>query len=224
MAASVYVPITGAALTNADVTKNPASDGVSEYQLPAATLTADHTLTLGTSGSPAVNDVIRIVRLDATAHSYIVANGGGGGGTLFTFGPSPTAVFGASFYWDGANWRFLSTYPLVGVHAELEGSALTDASTTVNPGSDAVSQYVLPAATLTTNRTLTIGTSGSPVTGSLVRIVRQDLTGNTYAIANGGGGGGTIFTFGATPTKVTALTVFFNGSDWVLVGFQYLKA
>jgi hypothetical protein len=103
-----------------------------------------------------------------------------------------------------------------------QGSNLTDTNATINPGSDLDSQYTLPAATLSTNRTLTIGTTGTPVTGLLVRIVRVDATGNTYAVINGGTNGGTVFTFAASPTKIQAITVYYNGVDYVLVGFEYL--
>lgn len=105
------------------------------------------------------------------------------------------------------------------VVAPTEG-VLTDASTTKNISDGA--QQVLPAATLTTNRTLTLGTSGSPITDDTIVVVRLDATANTYAIANGGAGGGTLFTF---PASVKGMMAFkYDGTNWVKAsGFVRLQ-
>jgi len=146
MAGSTYVPVLGANLTDASVTKNPASDGVSEYQLPAATLSASRTLTLGTSGSPVTNDVIRIVRLDLTANTYLVSDGSS---TLFTFPVSPTGPTGASFYFNGTAWKFLSAYALdvlsQGIITVTVMSATTDVVVPV-PDSDLTGGYLIDFA------------------------------------------------------------------------------
>jgi hypothetical protein len=84
-------------LTNASVTIQPADGGWSV--LPAATLTANHTLTLGTTNARE-NYERTITRLDATAYTYTIVNGGVGGGTIFTF----TGVGGITVRFDGTNW------------------------------------------------------------------------------------------------------------------------
>ena len=105
--------------------------------------------------------------------------------------------------------------------AALEGTALTDADSTIQPFSDAVSQYQ-DRATLTQNRTTTLGTT-SAVAGMLVRIVRAAGLANTRAIANGGTGGGTLFTFSASAAKAIEATFFYNGAYWLLVGWRYVR-
>lgn len=148
---------------------------------------------------------------------------GGGGGAAVTLPVSITnggtgqASAGAALTALGA----ASTTNLALVLKPKEGAALTDANATIQPFTDKASQYTLPASTLTTNRTLTLGTTGV-LTGTLVRIARKDLTANTYAIANGGTNGGTLLTFGASPTTIEAATFFYNGTDWVYTGREYL--
>lgn len=95
------------------------------------------------------------------------------------------------------------------------GANLTDADATIQPATDKASQYVLPAATLTTNRTVTLGTT-SALTGLMVRIVRRDRTANTLAI-------GAMFTFGASPTADMEAWFLYNGSYWVFLGAQYIQ-
>jgi hypothetical protein len=97
---------------------------------------------------------------------------------------------------------------------------LTDANQTLQPFTDKASQYTQVTA-LTASRTKTLGTT-TVVTGTLVRIVREDTAAFTMPIVNGGGAAGTLFTFAASPTEKQGATFFFNGSDWVLVGFEYL--
>jgi hypothetical protein len=113
---------------------------------------------------------------------------------------------------------------LVNANPLLKGPNLTDASATVNPGADHVSEYMMPAATMTAARTVTLGVGGTPQTALLVTIVRRDLTANTLAIANGGTHGGTLLTFAASPTGVQYATFFYNSADYVLTGFGYLAS
>lgn len=103
-------PRPGTNLGNASVTINPASDAASSYTMPVATQTADRTITLGTSGSPATNSIVQVVRRDLSAHSLVIVNGGTGAGTLFTFGPSPATAQGATFYFDGTDYHFLNVF------------------------------------------------------------------------------------------------------------------
>lgn len=69
--------------------------------LPASTLTTGRTITLSTTGA-ALNDQITITRLDATANTLAVVNGGAGAGTLLTM-PVSKVNFGV-FQFDGTNW------------------------------------------------------------------------------------------------------------------------
>jgi hypothetical protein len=102
------------------------------------------------------------------------------------------------------------------------GTNLTDADATINPAAARASEYTLPAAvTLTAGRTVTLGTTGTPVTNSIVRIVRRSLGGNTLTIVNGGGGGGTLLVFGASPSSPEAADFFYDGTNWSLLTFSY---
>lgn len=89
----------GTDLTNADATIQISAGRW--RVLPAATLSANRVLTLGTTGAVA-GDTFEITRLDTTAFTYAIANGGGGGGTLITFPVSKTAC--ARCRYDGTNW------------------------------------------------------------------------------------------------------------------------
>jgi hypothetical protein len=92
----------GADLTDADETLTVAQKFVRYVE--AATLTANRTKTLSTTG--AINGhVITIVRLDTTAFTMPIVNGGAGAGTIITF---PVSVrYWADFRFDGTNWRLL---------------------------------------------------------------------------------------------------------------------
>ena len=93
------------------------------------------------------------------------------------------------------------------------GANLTDADATIQPVTDKASQYTLPDATLTANRTLTLGTT-SAWAGLQVRIVRKDVTANTYAV-------GTLFTFPAS----TAMAAWFQytGNYWIFISAGYIQ-
>lgn len=114
--------------------------------------------------------------------------------------------------------------PIVTAVVPKRAAALTDASATKSPGTDKASQYVLPAATLTTARTLTLGTAGSPATSLAVEVVRFDLTANTFAVINGGAGAGTLLTFGASPTEAQGATFTFDGTNWSLTAFYFVAS
>lgn len=95
----VRCPDKGANLTDAAVTLTVAGD---DWRvLPAATLTANRIATLSTTGA-VLGDVIEVTRLDATAFTYTIANGGAGGGNLFVL-PISQRWWCRSFY-DGTNW------------------------------------------------------------------------------------------------------------------------
>jgi hypothetical protein len=88
---------------------------ISVYQgfrrtLPLSTLTGTSVGTLGTVGAEKWAEV-HILRLDAEAFTYAIANGGAGSGTLVTFA-SATPSWGV-FYFDGTNWLVRATGVLI---------------------------------------------------------------------------------------------------------------
>ena len=89
----------GANLTNADATIQVS--GKRWRVLPAATLSANHSLTLGTTYAVA-GDTITITRLDTTANTYAIINGGTGAGTIATMPVSARSFLVAQF--DGTDW------------------------------------------------------------------------------------------------------------------------
>jgi hypothetical protein len=95
---------------------------------------------------------------------------------------------------------------------EDQGATLTDASTTIYVSGDTWRR--LPAGTLTTDRTLTLGTTNTRAGYDIV--VSVEGTGAyTYAVANGGTAGGTLVTF-AGPGFIHAQ---YDGTDWKVRGF-----
>lgn len=100
------------------------------------------------------------------------------------------------------------------------GAALTDAALTVNPASDNASEYTLPAATLTANRVLTLGVTGSPVTGSLVQITRRDLTAHTYTVQDDAST--SLLVFASAPTTAQGASFRFNGTHFTFSSFFYV--
>lgn len=93
-----------------------------------------------------------------------------------------------------------------------KGTDLTNADQTLTWS--ASSQWrVLPAATLTANRTKTLSASGAS-NGSHLTITRNDVTAFTVDVVNGGAGAGTLFTF---PAGVKFFASFyFDGTNWLL--------
>jgi hypothetical protein len=163
-----------------------------------------------------------------TNHITITANGtdkinnGAAGGSI-VISTNGGAVVLASDQ-TNSNWEVVGSFNFGGDNL-YPGANLTDANATINPGTDKASEYTLPASTLSTNRTLTLGTSGSPVTYGYVLIVRRDLSANTYTVNNGGGGGtgtGFSYTFPASPTTPQAAIFLYDGTNWNLVAVLYL--
>jgi hypothetical protein len=90
----------GAALTNANVTKN-ISDG-SSFTLAASTLASSaKTFTAGTSGTPEVDELMYIA-VFAQGQDYLVANGGPLANTVYTVVTGTKRL--VALRWDGANW------------------------------------------------------------------------------------------------------------------------
>lgn len=91
-----------------------------------------------------------------------------------------------------------------------KGSDLTDASVTITVGQKF--WRVLPAATLTANRTITLGTTNARA-GHTLELTRLDSTAFTLAIVNGGPLAGTLVTLPASERWWAKF--YFNGADWV---------
>lgn len=93
------------------------------------------------------------------------------------------------------------------------GSDLTDASVTILVSGNRT--RVLPAATLTANRTCTLDDEGA-VEGDELYIVRNDTTAYTYTIVNGGAGAGNV---AVMPVSNRAwCRARFNGTNWIHLG------
>jgi hypothetical protein len=73
-----------------------------QFNMPAGTMTASRTITLDTTGAVA-NESLTIARLDTTANTLTIVNGGTGGGTLYTFPASKARA--STFIFDGTNWN-----------------------------------------------------------------------------------------------------------------------
>ncbi len=91
------------------------------------------------------------------------------------------------------------------------GAALTDASPTINIGDGG--RRVLPASTLSANRTITLGTT-SAVLGNVIEITRLDVGAFTVAVVNGGAGAGTLMTFAVSAREYASFR--FDGTNWQL--------
>ena len=92
----------GANLTDANATRYVYAGR--HRRTPAATRGASGTLTRATLGA-AAGDVVTVTRLDTTAFTVAVVNGGVGAGTLVTL-PVSVAAF-ADCEFDGTNWALL---------------------------------------------------------------------------------------------------------------------
>ena len=97
-----------------------------------------------------------------------------------------------------------------GVAGALAGANLTDAAVSIDVTQGRWRR--LPAATLSMARILTLGTTGAQ-NGDEITITRDDVSANTYTIANGGGGGGNLLVMPAS--KQGFITAQFNGTDWI---------
>lgn len=73
----------------------------SEFLLATSTLTANRTVTISATGA-VVGEAIRIIRLDKTAYTLTVVNGGTGGGTLITLAAGLARV--ADFSFNGTDY------------------------------------------------------------------------------------------------------------------------
>lgn len=95
-----------------------------------------------------------------------------------------------------------------------KGANLTDADAALILSGGA--WRVLPATTLTADRTLTINTTGA-VAGSQMTITRLDATAHQLIIVNGGGGAGTLFTM--ANSKLGWVKLQYDGTNWAVREF-----
>lgn len=97
--------------------------------------------------------------------------------------------------------------------SDNRGSDLTDAAATIYVSGNRT--RVLPAATLTANRSLTLSTTGA-VEGDELLIVRNDTTAYTYTLINGGAGAGNV---AVMPVSNRAwCRARFDGTNWIHLG------
>lgn len=141
------------------------------------------------------------------ASNVINAAGGGGGST-----PSGTGVVHVtSSVQDGT---------ALAIYIPKAGTALTDASATIQPATDQASQY-LAGVTETASRSTTLGVTSAFV-GQMVCIVRTSAAAFTHPILNGGTNGGTLDTFPASQTASQRSCDIYNGVDWVFQGRSFV--
>lgn len=170
---------------------------------------------LTTSTASLDPDVVVAVK-DTDGARWIVETGGGATGPTGPSGAAgPTGPVGPG----GATGPTGPTGPEC--NGPNPGADLTDADVTKNPASDEASMYTLPAATLTGNHVLTLGVTGSPITNSIVQVVRRDLTGNTYTVKDDAAT--TLVVFGAAPSTPQAATFYFDGTHYVFLNFWYVE-
>ena len=115
----------------------------------------------------------------------------------------------------------INTFPVVpyaNFYRPLIGTLLTDADATIDPQTDKIGMYVLPAGTLTANRVLTVANAGGTST-QLVVIIRFDLSAFTYTIRNSAPT--TLYTSPASPGVPIEYAIYYTGGVWVANYFQY---
>ncbi len=100
------IPAQGANLGDANVTVTRAG-AFSQYTMPGSSMSANRTVTLPSAAQGALpGDVALISRLDTTAFSLTVANGGPGAGNIAVL-PASKQNFAMAWF-NGTNWIFMS--------------------------------------------------------------------------------------------------------------------
>src|SRR6478736_1205249 len=103
-----------------------------------------------------------------------------------------------------------------------QGADLGNADVTIQPFTDKCSLYIMPAATMTTPRTITIGNT-SAIAGNLwtISIVREDLTSHALVINNAAGS--PIFTFTGSPGQAVRCEFYCNSGVWTVNLVRYVN-
>lgn len=126
----------------------------------------------------------------------------------------------------GGVWADLTLMASDATGGLVPGAPLGDASVTVQPGNDLVSLYVMPAATMSANRIVTLGVAGVLIAGvTTVWIARRDLTANTLTIRNGGANGLLVpdVVLPASPPHAMFLGATYNGVDMIPHTVVYIQ-
>jgi hypothetical protein len=210
---AIFASIAGAggaqsavALSNADATVQLA--GGDWYDLPASTLTADHTLTLGTTGAVA-GSTMRVTRYDLTSYHYTIVDGGSGTPTLCVLPAGRISDVWAVY--NGTNWEIADLGTLAAAPL-LPGAPLGATPGTIQVGNG--NWYTLPSATLTAAASVTLGTTGAKA-GDEFTITRLDVTGWALTVINGGVGAGNVAVLaGGEPSFLRSR---FDGTNWTMV-------
>lgn len=109
----------------------------------------------------------------------------------------------------------INASPFPGWVPRIKGANLTDADGTLQPFSGAGFSIVfLPPATLTADRTITLGNTSAPGAGPYwsLFIVRQDLTANQLIIKKADAT--TIYTDPVSPTQIRCLEFVCQAGVW----------
>lgn len=112
---SATTPIDGAALPDASVNVAPGTDNASRYTMAPATMSANRTDTVVTTGTLLPGQFLWIRCEDLGTHTLTIVNGGLAGGTLYVFGPSMAKAQELALQWDGVDWQFVGVAQVVSV-------------------------------------------------------------------------------------------------------------
>ena len=103
---------------------------------------------------------------------------------------------------------------MIAAGVPVPGTDLDDSAADIDPWTDKASLYVLPAATLTTNRSRALVAATGAPDGYRVTVVRRDRTANSFTVTDKASGA-TLFASGASPTADYAYDVVWNTANWV---------
>ena len=199
------------------------------------------------SGAAAISLADDLVRLEAGTYSVTVPLATGSGKPIYvcqdgagTITLAPTGAdtiggqasvslraIGTSFILvdEAAGiWGLYASYP--NNPGATGGTNLGDSSPTINPGSDNASFYTMPVGTMTANRTITLGVTGTLYAGaSTVWILRRDLTAHTLTISNGGTNGTAVpsIVLPTSPPGPMMVGATYDGSDWYIHTMMYVQ-
>jgi len=127
-------------------------------------------------------------------------------------------------YSNGCSWIYLTSNNSWWNLGVLTGTDLSDADQTLQVTSGC--QWFLQPSALTAQRTKTLGTTGASA-GVVVTIIRLGAAGTALqnmVIANGGTGGGNLYTFPQGVQFPIEASFRYDGTNWVLASWRYLTA
>jgi len=155
-----------------------------------------------------------------TGAGTVGATGPTGAGTTGATGPTGAGTTGATGP-TGAS-GLPGPAGVSSPDALVQGPALTNADSTINPGTDKASEYTAAAGLYTGSHNLTLGTAGSPIGSSTVWLIFRDISANVITVINGGANVGTIFTRPASPGGPMGACVYWDGLNWSLIAVVYI--